>query len=67
MIGTYFKKLKAKKFKKWLIQVVAHDERYKHLLFTGQEYEEERLDFYKYFERGLSPWQALQEEYWEYG
>jgi len=65
MLGTYFEGIKSEAFEKWLKRVVGRDKRFKHLLVP--EYEEERLDFYGYFEKGLSPWQALQNEYNEYG
>lgn len=54
----------AERFNEWLKQVVEQDDRFKHLLVPG--FEEEHLDFYNYFERDLSPWQALQEEYQRY-
>jgi len=62
---TYFEGLKAEQFEKWLKRVAGRDNRFKHLLVP--ECEEERQSFYGYFERGLSPWQALQNEYQEYG
>jgi len=65
MVGTYFTGLKAEQFEKWLKQVVGRDDCFKYLLIP--EFEEERLIFYGYFEKGLSPWQALQREYYEYG
>lgn len=65
MVGTFFEGFKKEQFEKWLKKVVGQDKRYKHLLIS--EFEEERLDFYNYFSRGLSPWQALQKEYHEYG
>ena len=63
--GGYFEGVKSEVFGKWLKRVVGRDKRFKHLLVS--EYEEERLDFYGYFEKGLSPWQALQNEYNKYG
>lgn len=67
MVGDYFEGVNTEKFEKWLKRVVGQDDRYKHLLIEGADYEEERLDFYVYFGKGLSPWQALQEEYQEHG
>lgn len=65
MIGDYFEGVQAEQFEKWLKRIAGLDDRYKHLLLP--EYEEERQAFYNYFERGLSPWQTLQEEYQQYG
>lgn len=65
MVGTYFEGNKKSQFEKWVKRVVGMDDRYEHLLST--DYEEERLDFYMYFNKGFSPWKALQEEYRKYG
>ena len=65
MIGNYFEGVKAEQFEKWVKRIVGQDDRFKHLL--NPEFEEERLDFYNYFDLGLSPWQALQQEYKQYG
>ncbi len=65
MIGDYFEGVKAEWFEKWLKRLVGQDDRFKHLLTEDAEYERE--PFYVYFEKGLSPWQALQEEYQEFG
>jgi len=46
---------------KWLKRVVEEDGRFERLL--NPKYEEEREDFYFYFLLGLSPRQALQQEY----
>jgi len=62
---TYFEGLKAEQFERWLKQIIGRDNRFKHLLIP--EYEEERLDFYIYFEKGFSPWKALNEKYQQYG
>ena len=65
MIGDFFEGVKDEQFEKWLKRVVGRDDRFKHLILP--EFEEERLYFYNYFDRGLSPWQALQQEYQKYG
>lgn len=65
MTGDFFEGDKKEQFKRWLRRVVGQDDRFKHLL--EPDYEEERLDFYNYFEKNLSPYQALQEEYRKYG
>ena len=65
MVETYFEDIKKSQFEKWVKRVAGLDDRYKHLLHP--DYEEERLAFYIYFDKGLSPWAALQEEYRQYG
>ena len=65
MIGDIFDGWKKAQFVLWLKKVVGRDDRFKYLL--EPDYEEERLDFYNYFEKHLSPWQALQEEYRKQG
>lgn len=65
MVGDFFEGSKKEQFESWLKNVVGRDDRFEHLLIP--EYEEERLDFYNYFLKRLSPWQALQEEYRKYG
>jgi len=65
MIGNFYTGQKARAFEKWIRRVVGHDNRYSHLL--ENDYEEERLGFYGYFDKGFSPWRALQEEYRNYG
>jgi len=65
MTGTYFEGVKKNQFEKWVKRIVGADDRYAHLLHP--DYEEERLPFYTYFEKGLSPWAALQKEYEQYG
>jgi len=65
MVGTYFEGIKKPQFEKWLKRIIGLDDRYKHLL--NSDYEEERLSFYVYFDKGYSPWRALQEEYRKYG
>lgn len=52
-------------FEKWLKEISACDGRYAFL--PQADYKDERMDFYTYFEEGLSPQQALQREYEEYG
>ena len=61
MIGDFFERVKNEQFESWLKKIIGRDNRFKHLLMP--EYEEERLVFYNYFLKQLSPWQALQEEY----
>ena len=61
MIGDFFEEVKSEQFESWLKKIIGRDDRFKHLLMS--EYEEERLGFYNYFLKRLSPWQALQEEY----
>jgi len=65
MIGDFFSGVKSEQFEKWLRRLVGIDNRYKHLLL--EDYEEERIDFYIYFQSKMSPWKALQEEYRKYG
>ncbi len=65
MVGDYYEGEKAVQFERWLRQIAGRDDRFTHLLIP--EFEEERQDFYNYFDRKLSPWQALQEEYQKYG
>ena len=65
MTGDFFEGNKKEQFKLWIKKVIGQDDRFKHLL--EPDYEEERLDFYNYFEKNLSPYQALQEEYRKYG
>ena len=64
MLGDYFEGEKNERFERWIKKIVGQDDRYKHLL--SPECEDERLDFYAYFSRGVSPWRALQEEYRKY-
>jgi len=64
MIRTYFDEERGERFERWLRKIVGRDSRFKHLLMP--DYEEERLNFYNYFDGGLSPWQALQKEYERY-
>ena len=64
MTGNFFEGIKKEQFESWLKKVVGRDNKLKYLLVS--EYEEERLDFYKYFSQGLSPWQTLQKIYEEY-
>ena len=64
MVGDFFEGIKKKQFESWLKKIVGRNDRFKHLL--DSDFEEERLDFYNYFLKQLSPWQALQEEYRKY-
>ena len=65
MIGTYFEGLRQAQFEKWLKRIIGRDSSFQDLLVP--EFEEERLCFYYYFEKGFSPWKALQEEYRKFG
>ena len=65
MVGDFFEGIKKEQFESWLKKIVSRDDRFAHLLTP--EYEEERADFYTYFLKHLSPWQALQKEYRKYG
>ena len=65
MVKDFFEDIKGEQFEKWLKRIIGRDNRFAHLLIT--EYEEERIDFYNYFLKKMSPWQALQEEYRKYG
>lgn len=65
MIGDLFEGVINDQFESWLKRIADRDDRFEHLL--NPEYEEERADFYRYFSKNLSPWQALQEEYQKYG
>ena len=60
-IGDFFEGLKKEQFECWLKKVIGQDNRFSHLL--DSECEMERLNFYKYFDKKMSPWQALREEY----
>ena len=65
MVGDYFEGVKADAFERWVKQLVGQDDRFEHLL--SPECEDERTEFYAYFDKGFSPWRALQEEYRKYG
>ncbi len=53
------------RFEAWLQEVAEMDDRYAHL--TNPEYKDERKDFNRYYEQGLTPEEALRREYEEYG